>query len=243
MPAEILNRTGIDVKIHLKVIGEGALDKNGYRTIVGLSLLLLLGLVTYGMLKDYVVVISRFDVDAAKQQFLALGWYAPVISFLLMVIQAVVAPIPAFTLTMVNGVLFGPIWGGVLSLSSACVGAVVCFELSRSFGHGLLQRVLSRPSLEWVQQYTHQWGLTAILVARLIPVLPFDPLSYAAGLTGVRRIDFLWANVLGQMPATFLYSYMGHKMQTRFPYEWVGVILLGWFFGIVLQRRLQAKEK
>ena len=51
--------------------------------------------------------------------------------------------------------------------------------------------------------------LQTILVCRLLPFVPFDPVSYAAGLTSLRFWPFMLATGVGQLPATIVYSWAG----------------------------------
>nr|WP_256927300.1 VTT domain-containing protein [Klebsiella quasipneumoniae] len=54
-----------------------------------------------------------------------------------------------------------------------------------------------------------RFGPQTILVCRLLPFVPFDPVSYAAGLTSLRFWPFMLATGVGQLPATIVYSWAG----------------------------------
>ena len=69
------------------------------------------------------------------------GSQAAVVSFLLMIFQAIAAPLPAFLITFANASLFGAFWGGVLSWSSAMVGAALCFYIARLMGRGVVEKL------------------------------------------------------------------------------------------------------
>lgn len=156
-------------------------------------------------------LLSQGDVEALKAFLLSFGVWAPVISFLLMVLQSIIAPLPAFVLTLTNGLLFGPLWGVVLSWGSAMVGAALCFGLSRLFGRRLAEKLVSPSALTWTDAFFASHGKRAILVARLLPWISFDLVSYAAGLTMMGFWGFWSMTGLGQLPATLFYSYLGHR--------------------------------
>jgi len=65
-----------------------------------------------------------------------------------------------------------------------------------------------------------------VLLARLLPFVPFDAISYGAGLTSTGFWPFLVATGLGQVPATLLYSYLGERVTGS-------VRVLFWLFSIV----------
>jgi uncharacterized membrane protein YdjX (TVP38/TMEM64 family) len=151
------------------------------------------------------------DIPGLRAYLLGFGAWAPVVSALLMVGQAIVAPLPAFVITLTNGLLFGALWGGLLSWSSALAGAWLCFWLARTLGRPFAERLVGRTALEAADRFFVRYGIQAIVLARLLPFVPFDPISYAAGLTRMGAVRFLVATGLGQLPATILYSYAGQQ--------------------------------
>lgn len=161
------------------------------------------------VVKQAVVLLSSMDVEQVRQYILSFGIWAPVVSFLLMVFQSVAAPLPAFLITFANAALFGWIWGAVLSWSSAMVGALVCFYIARALGRQGVEKFTSKAALESADVFFERYGKHTILIARLLPFVSFDLVSYAAGLTSMRLSAFLIATGIGQLPATLVYSYIG----------------------------------
>lgn len=156
-------------------------------------------------------ILSKADVKALRIYLLSFGPLAPVISALLMVFQSIIAPLPAFVITFTNGLLFGVWWGALLSWSSAMVGAAACFYISRVFGRPVVAKLAGRPSLDMADRFFDRYGKHAIIIARLLPFVPFDPISYGAGLTGMSFWGFFIATGIGQLPATIVYSYLGQS--------------------------------
>lgn len=140
------------------------------------------------------------------------GSQAAVVSFLLMIFQAIAAPLPAFLITFANASLFGAFWGGLLSWSSAMVGAALCFYIARILGREVVEKLTGKAVLKSVDSFFVRYGKHTILVCRLLPFVPFDPVSYAAGLTSLRFRHFILATGLGQLPATIVYSWVGSML-------------------------------
>ncbi|MEA4924617.1 MAG: TVP38/TMEM64 family protein [Syntrophomonadaceae bacterium] len=157
-------------------------------------------------------VLSRVNVDAARDYILSFGIWAPVVSFCLMVFQSVAAPLPAFVITFANAGLFGWVKGAALSWSSAMVGAVVCYAIARLYGRGVVEKITTRRALKEVDVFFERYGKWAVLIARLLPFVSFDIVSYAAGLTAMGFWEFFWATGIGQLPATLVYSYVGDML-------------------------------
>lgn len=159
-----------------------------------------------------VAVLSKVDLEGVKEYILSFGIWAPAISFMLMVLQSVAAPLPAFLITFANAGLFGWVKGAVLSWSSAMAGAALCFGIARWYGREVVEKFTTNKALAEVDIFFERYGRWAVLIARLLPFVSFDIVSYAAGLTGMGFWPFMWATGLGQLPATLIYSYVGDML-------------------------------
>ena len=149
------------------------------------------------------------DFTVIKNFVESYGAYAALVSFALMILQSVAAPLPAFLITFANANLFGWWQGAILSWTSAMAGAIICFYIARILGRDAVEKLTSKSGLEQIDKFFDKHGRLSILIARLLPFISFDIVSYAAGLTSISLGSFLWATGLGQLPATIIYSYVG----------------------------------
>ena len=156
-------------------------------------------------------ILGRGDVAGLREYILSFGVWAPVASSLLMVLQALVAPLPSFLITFANGLAFGVFWGWGLSVFGHTLAAAVCFWISRSLGRVPVEALIGRAGLESADRWFAQWGLYAVFLARLVPGVSFDIISYAAGLTPMGFRSFITASALGIVPQTFVYSFLGQR--------------------------------
>lgn len=188
-------------------------------------------------------ILSRGNIAGLRDYILSFGVWAPVVSTLLMVLQALAAPLPAFLLAFANGLAFGTFWGGLLSIAGATLAAAVSFWLARALGRVPVEALIGAASLQSADRWFLRWGAYAVLVARLVPILSFDVISFAAGLTRMKFWSFLVATVIGMTPATFVYSYMGgHAPQyVNILLVVFGVVIAVAVVAAVLKRRRQGK--
>ncbi|MCB8816671.1 TVP38/TMEM64 family protein [Desulfosporosinus shakirovi] len=149
------------------------------------------------------------DFTVVKEFVNSYGPYAMVVSFLLMILQSVLAPLPAFLLTFANANLFGWWQGAILSWSSAMAGAALCFWIAKILGRDVVEKITSKAGLKQFDLFFERYGKQSILICRLLPFMSFDIVSYAAGLTSMKFWPFFLATGLGQLPATLVYSYVG----------------------------------
>lgn len=91
-------------------------------------------------------------------------------------------------------------------------GAALCFFIARYLGREATEKLTSRFALQEVDHFFQEHGKFAILIARLLPFVSFDIVSYAAGLTSMSFTSFFWATGVGQLPATLIYSYAGEML-------------------------------
>lgn len=154
-------------------------------------------------------VLGSANVDAVIEYIRSFGPYAMVFSFFLMVFSSLIAPLPAFMITLSNAAIFGWWQGAILSWSSAMVGSALCFMLARGLGRDVVEKFAGKGALAAVEGYFEKYGTKTILVCRLLPFVSFDAVSYFAGLTPLKFWPFFLATGLGQTPATIVYSYVG----------------------------------
>lgn len=164
-------------------------------------------------------------IRSLRSYLLGFGIWAPIVSSVLMIMQMIIAPIPGQFITFTNGLLFGVWWGTLLSWSSAMAGAAICFGIGRAFGRTVVEKLVGASSLKMVDRFFDRYGTHAILVARLIPFVPFDPVSYGAGLTSIGFWRFFIATGIGQLPATVVYSWLGHNMTGTIRYVFMAFII------------------
>jgi len=122
---------------------------------------------------------------------------------------ATVAFVPGSLLTLAAGALFGLVEGTALVLVAATVGASLAFLVARYLARGLVeQRLAGNDRFTAIDRAIGAQGRTIVFLLRLSPLVPFNLLNYALGLTRVRFADYLVASV-GMLPGTLLYVYYG----------------------------------
>ncbi len=119
------------------------------------------------------------DFTVVKEFVASYGAYAAAVSFALMILQSVAAPLPAFLITFANANLFGWWQGAILSWSSAMAGAVLCFYIARILGRDVAEKLTSKAGLQQIDVFFERHGNLSILIARLLPFISFDYVSYA----------------------------------------------------------------
>lgn len=170
--------------------------------------------------------LSQFDTNAVIEYLRGWGAWAAVVSAILMVLQSIAAPIPAFLITLSNAAIFGWVIGAILSWSSAMAGAAVCFYIARGLGRDVVEKLTSKGAMASVDVFFERYGDRAILICRLLPFVSFDFVSYGAGLTNMGFWRFFIATGVGQLPATIVYSYVGGTLSGGARNLFIGLMCL-----------------
>lgn len=174
-------------------------------------------------------VVSMFksgDFDQMNDFIAKYGKWAMLVSAFLMVFQSIAAPLPAFFITLTNANLFGWWQGCILSWASAMLGATVCFYIARILGRDVVEKLCTKGALLSIEKFFDKYGNKCILIARLLPFISFDIVSYAAGLTAMDFWGFFVATGIGQLPACIVYSYVGGMLTGGAQKLFIGLLCL-----------------
>lgn len=173
--------------------------------------------------------------------------------FAALFVLAVLVMAPASVLYMAAGLLYDLLWGFVISLVAASVGAVLQFLIARYLARDRVRRVVEeRAEFEAVDRAVEEEGWKVVLLLRLAPLVPGNTQGWLFGVTPVSLVQFAWPTVIGILPWALLFTGVGsvgaaalYGGENPFgPWQWAllgaGIVALGvivWLVG----RRARAK--
>ena len=143
-------------------------------------------------------------------------------------------PFPAELTAIANGMLFGPIWGTLVTWVGAILGAALAFALARRYGRPLVGRLVARKAWVGAEAWRSCCDARTLLLARLVPVISFNLINYAAGVLGVGWWRFLWTTGLGILPITVASVALGNQLMGPMWNAWLAgsgllfALYLGW---------------
>lgn len=193
-----------------------------------------------------VVLARQLPADRLRAWVESLGAWGPA-GLALLYLLAPVLLLPGAPLSLLAGALFGVTTGMLVVLPAATGGATLAFLAGRHLARErVARRLAGHARLASLDQAVGRQGLRVVLLLRLTPVLPFNLLNYALGLTRVRLADYVLGSLLGMAPGALLYVAAGAAAgeaaapSGRSPLEWalLGVGLLATVVLTVLVTRL-----
>jgi len=152
-----------------------------------------------------------------------MGPWAPVMAVAAMVIVSFL-PLPAETVAVANGMVFGRAEGFALTWIGAMIAAALAFLLARTIARPLVHRFLSAERLTHFEQSVEKRGAPFLLLIRMIPLIPYTVVNYGSGVAPVPFRTFLWTSALGMAPPIYAFVSIGALMNDQ---PWLGWMMLG----------------
>lgn len=142
--------------------------------------------------------------------------------FAMMVVQALAIPIPSELVLIAGGLAFAFPFGWIVGALGSIVAALVSFYISKKGGRSLAIKLVGENGIRFADNWFNRWGAWAVLLGRFAPFIPFDAISYSAGLTTMKLKSFMIPTIIGTLPRTLFYTSLGS------------------FFGVTFQQLIES---
>ncbi len=203
----------------------------------------LLALIITIYLIDKYNILKGFTPSEIKDYVMSFGVYAPLIYIILFTVVPLTL-FPDSILAIAGGMIFGLVNGFVFTMIGALCGATLSFYISRYFGRDFLKKLIKKDLKEFDNKLKDN-GFMIIFLLRLIPLFPFDIISYSAGLSEIKYKDFFLATLIGTIPGIFVFTNIGDKatdVGSESFYISIALLVLLFATSFVLKKRLSIKD-
>ncbi len=151
---------------------------------------------------------ERLDLEALDAWLSALGLLAP-LAYLGLYAAGTIAFLPGALFALAGGALFGPVWGALLNLVGATIGASFAFLIARYLAGGwVAARTGGR--LKRLIEGVEAEGWRFVAFVRLVPLFPFNLTNYALGLTRINFWSYVTTSLIAMAPGAIAYTWLGH---------------------------------
>ena len=168
----------------------------------------MLGILIAAAALGAVMMRDRIDVPAIENAVRTLGLWGPVGHVVLFALGTVLF-VPGALFGLAGGLLFGPTLGTILNLTGATVGATAAFLVARYLAADWVRKRASG-RLDRLVAGVEAEGWRFVALVRLVPIIPFNLLNYALGLTRIRLLPYVLASLVCMAPGTLAYTWLGH---------------------------------
>ncbi len=221
------------------MVGGGATERRRAAVAVKIAGVALLGLGVAAVATALWLGWGRgLTIQTVQETIQSWGAWGVFASMGLMVIHSFV-PFPAEFITFANGMVYGPVWGTVITWSGAMLGAFAAFGVARGLGRPFVEGLVARRDWHALDDWAAREGWQVLLISRFVPVIAFNLINYAAGLTRMTWWTFAWTTGLGILPLTVLFVVMGDHIEHLNWWAWVLLLGGGLLLWLALRRRLR----
>lgn len=153
------------------------------------------------------LVVGLPSGETLEESIDALGAAAP-LGFVALYAALTLAMLPGAVLTVAAGALFGVALGSVVTFAGAMIGSTLAFLIGRRLSRASVEAVAG-DALRRADERLAERGLAAMILLRLVPLVPFNALNYAAGATAVPLRDYVLGTAIGIVPAVVAFTAAG----------------------------------
>ncbi|MDU6248580.1 MAG: TVP38/TMEM64 family protein, partial [Paeniclostridium sordellii] len=192
------------------------------KILISIIILLILGKIICKILS------MNIGVEDIQDYVSSFGRLAPLV-YIIMFALVPLTLFPDSILVIGGGMVFGLFKGYIYTLIGALIGATISFYISRKLGRAFVKK-LTKEKLDNIEELINSKGFFIVLILRLVPLFPFDIISYGSGLTSIKYKDFLLATIIGTIPGILVFTNIGAQSvnigSNSFYISIMGLILL-----------------
>ncbi len=194
---------------------------------IALSLLTLCGLTAVWLLTQSGLDFSQ--PHKLVESIQALGWVGILIYVVFLVIAIVIGPIPSTPVTIAAGAVWGPVTAGIFGVVGIYLGSLTAYFIGRTLGRSVVRALLGK-TIYFSSHRGEVYLGWLVFVTHSMPFLPYDLVSYGAGISGMSFLIYAFACLMGVIPCIFFLTCMGAAMTGGMGLG-IGAVLL---FGLLL---------
>jgi len=151
----------------------------------------------------------RFVIEFFVNPVYNLGIFGIFLFVLIMAIQGLIVPLPSEIVLLGTGMIWGWFYGGIMGIIGSMVAGLLCYYISQRGGRPLAEKFVGEKAIEIADKFIKKHGTKAIIITRFIPVIPFDVISYTAGLVDIDVKKYSIGTLIGSIFRAFFYSTLG----------------------------------
>ena len=136
---------------------------------------------------------------------------APII-FAVIYTVMVMCLVPTLPLNLGAGLIWGPYWGGLLTVIGAGIGSALAFLAARYLASDYLDRKFGNSAWTWLREEIQRKEWKAVAFTRINPIFPFGPSSYFFGLTSIRFSRYIVTTILSIAPLCVIFAGVGSSI-------------------------------
>lgn len=204
--------------------------------------LILIILVTLIYFLNKYNIFKNMSPGQLKNYIESFGMLGPLVYIILFTIVPLTL-FPDSILAISGGMCFGLVFGSIYTMIGAACGGTFSFFLSRWIGS---QFIKNKTESNTLKKVINEKGFLIVLLLRLIPLFPFDVISYGAGLSNIKYKDFILATLIGIIPGVLVFNNIGTQVSnigSKNFYISIALLIILVLVGNFFKKKLQVNMK
>lgn len=136
-------------------------------------------------------------------------------------------------LSVVSGIIFGPVIGFLISLFACTLGGTVALFSTRFLFHDVVKRRFS-VHINMINRGIEKEGAFYLFGLRMVPVIPFALLNLLVGLTSMRAPLFFISTLAGMIPILMVLTYTGSQIGNIESFSFSAILTPGLILSLCL---------
>ncbi len=178
--------------------------KNIIRLLIGVSVILAI----WWIVKCQCITLKALTPAAIRDYIQGFGRFAVIVYIIAYALNTISVVPPIAGLSLTAGLVFGKIWGALYLMIGAMLGTSCTFLISRFFGRRIAEKLL-KGKFKNLDDLLERRGFATVLFFRLVPIVPYEALNYAGGLSKIRFKDYFFATLIGLIPGVIIAAFFG----------------------------------
>lgn len=188
-------------------------------------------------------VLTSSDEQRISDWVSQFGFWGPFFIILAMVAQMFLLVINAVALMLVAIIAYGHFWGSIIAIAAVAVASTIGYWIGYSLGEAGVSKLIGHKSEKKIVKFVDDYGIWAVIIARISPFLSNDAVSFVAGLARMGYIKFIGATLAGIVPLTILLAWLGQNTERlKTGLIWVSAVSLAAFISYILYDKYVKKK-
>lgn len=187
------------------------MDKKVTKNIIRILVSALIVLGIWWVVKCQCIKLGFFTPAALRDYIRSFGQLAVLVYIIAYALNTISILPPIAALSLAAGLAFGEVWGALYLMTGAMIGTSITFMIGRYFGRGLIEKI-SKGKFKDLEDRLANNGFMTVLFFRVIPLVPYEVLNYAGGLSKVKFRDYFFATSLGLIPGVIISVFFGGSL-------------------------------
>ncbi|MFX0102344.1 MAG: TVP38/TMEM64 family protein [Candidatus Hodarchaeota archaeon] len=143
---------------------------------------------------------------------ITIGLWGILLYLVVMAVQGLFIPIPSELILLASGLIWGAVGGSFIGIAGSMVAGLLCYFITVKGGRPIAEKIVGKKILDPIDNLIQKHGTWFIFIARAVPMMAFDPISYAAGLLKFEAKKYSIATLVGSIPRSIFFAILGASL-------------------------------